>query len=555
MKLNPKDNPLGISVYKLGAKDGKGSWFARRSIHEGLEFEKWKKGLEREFCETMKDHGRPGQGNIRGIGAEKRVEYRRVTGIGKIEVYLLSAQFPGPTAPRDFVTMFLTSDQLPQDVPDEDGPLRHFMVISRPCVHKDTAPRDGYVRGQYESVEYIREIPMKKPRLISASTTDLKDVIDTGRNSSLSKAMLRSSIKNRPREASKSDDSDDERAASDSDLSPRSRRRTAGNPVEWIMITRSDPGGSVPRFMVERGTPNGIVTDASKFLDWANSKNINDFDTDEETPSEEVDEKDMGINRHMTQDDNEKYLGNFHAHNRTDSFGEPSADLTTRKSQELTSDNASGLSGIVPEAQDGPIPMHIPAITSKQTSAYTDEETNFGYNKSPLRHSKSSISSLSSDLSFASALEVNEGEVYSNATSTVTTQAKGSVEAKTHELKQLNKLDRKKRKLDEKLNKAREKEANKRNEDSSRDEEALRKAEEKHKKEIERLERKKQKELRKAEEKRRKTSEKDDKARILKELEDARVEANLLRTERESLKIQVADLQAANKALVDNDGH
>ena len=470
-------------------------------------------------------------------------------------VYLLSAQFPGPTAPRDFVTMFLTSDQLPQDVTDEDGPLRHFMVISRPCVHKDTAPRDGYVRGRYESVEYIREIPMKKPRLISASTTDLKDVIDAGRNSSLSKAMLRSSIKNRPREASKSDDSDDERAASDSDLSPRNRRMTAGNPVEWIMITRSDPGGSVPRFMVERGTPSGIVTDASKFLDWANSKNINDFDSDEETPSEEVDGKDTGINRHMTQDDNEKYLGNFHAHNRTDSFGEPSADLATRKSQELTSDNTSGLSGIVPEAQGGPIPVHIPAITSNQNSAYTDEETNFGYNKSPLRHSKSSISSLSSDLSFASALEVNEEEVYSNATSTVTTQAKGNVEAKTHELKQLNKLERKKKKLDEKLNKAREKEANKRNEDSSRDEEALRKAEEKHKKEIERLERKKQKELRKAEEKRRKTSEKDDKARILKELEDARVEANILRTERESLKIQVADLQAANKALVDKGGH
>ena len=41
------------------------------------------------------------------------------------------------------------------------------------------------------------------------------------------------------------------------------------NPVEWIMLTRSDPGGSVPRFMVERGTPSSIVADASKFLDWA----------------------------------------------------------------------------------------------------------------------------------------------------------------------------------------------------------------------------------------------------------------------------------------------
>jgi hypothetical protein len=41
------------------------------------------------------------------------------------------------------------------------------------------------------------------------------------------------------------------------------------NPVEWIMITRSDPGGGIPRFMVERGTPGSIVADAYKFLNWA----------------------------------------------------------------------------------------------------------------------------------------------------------------------------------------------------------------------------------------------------------------------------------------------
>lgn len=85
VKLNPKDNPLGLSVYKLDAKDGKGSWFARRSIHEGLEFENWKRGLEREFFETMKGHSGTGQGNIRGIGAEKRVEYKRLEGAGKME--------------------------------------------------------------------------------------------------------------------------------------------------------------------------------------------------------------------------------------------------------------------------------------------------------------------------------------------------------------------------------------------------------------------------------------------------------------------------------------
>ena len=85
VKLNPKENPLGIGVYKLASKDGKGAWFARRSVHEGLGYTKWKKGLEREFPETMKVQGGPGEGNIRGIGGEKRVEYKNVEGVGTME--------------------------------------------------------------------------------------------------------------------------------------------------------------------------------------------------------------------------------------------------------------------------------------------------------------------------------------------------------------------------------------------------------------------------------------------------------------------------------------
>lgn len=85
VRLNAKENPLGMSVYKLAGKDGKGAWFARRSIHEGLPFERWKKGFEREFPETMKVQGGPGEGNIRGIGGERRVEYKAVDGVGKME--------------------------------------------------------------------------------------------------------------------------------------------------------------------------------------------------------------------------------------------------------------------------------------------------------------------------------------------------------------------------------------------------------------------------------------------------------------------------------------
>lgn len=80
VKVNP--NPLGVKVYKMGAKDGRGAWFARRSVHEGLSFEQWEAGLDREFIETMEVQGGPGSGSIRGIGADKRVEDHNVPGAG-----------------------------------------------------------------------------------------------------------------------------------------------------------------------------------------------------------------------------------------------------------------------------------------------------------------------------------------------------------------------------------------------------------------------------------------------------------------------------------------
>lgn len=85
VKLNQRDNPLGISVFKLSAKDGRGSWFARRSVHDGLSFDHWKKGLDMEFAETMKIQGSPGSGNIRGIGADKRVEDQTVEDAGRLQ--------------------------------------------------------------------------------------------------------------------------------------------------------------------------------------------------------------------------------------------------------------------------------------------------------------------------------------------------------------------------------------------------------------------------------------------------------------------------------------
>ena len=85
IKLSAKDNPLGMAVYKLPGKDKKGAWFARRSVHEGLGFTKWKLGLQREFPESLAVQGGPGEGNVRGIGGERRVERKEVDGVGIVE--------------------------------------------------------------------------------------------------------------------------------------------------------------------------------------------------------------------------------------------------------------------------------------------------------------------------------------------------------------------------------------------------------------------------------------------------------------------------------------
>ncbi|RAL59755.1 hypothetical protein DID88_000384 [Monilinia fructigena] len=82
-----------------------------------------------------------------------------------------------------------------------------------------------------------------------------------------------------------------------------------------LWVTRSDPGGSVPRFMIDRGTPSAIVSDAGKFLDWACSKTIEDLDSDDEEPVEKTEgtdtEKHEHCHRHHPHHNREKDLHNY----------------------------------------------------------------------------------------------------------------------------------------------------------------------------------------------------------------------------------------------------
>lgn len=263
IKLGQKENTLGISVYKTSGKDGRGSWFARRSVHEGLGFSRFKRAFEREFPTSLAVIGAPGEGNIRGIGAETRVEDITTPNQAKLEVYQLSAQFPGPTTPRDFVTLLLTSSKALKAHKDELVP-RHYMIVSKPCNHPQTQPRDGFIRGQYESVEFIREIP--RGLKTSTSSTDLNQ-LSHKHGHTLEQDVL---IHNADRHAHLHPGPDGaEKTLREPSPASRRRSRTVGepalhasgrpsiddydpedNPIEWIMVTRSDPGGSVPRFLV-----------------------------------------------------------------------------------------------------------------------------------------------------------------------------------------------------------------------------------------------------------------------------------------------------------------
>lgn len=195
-------------------------------------------------------------------------------------VNYLSAQFPGPSAPRDFVAACLASSETPHGDGTSEPPTstRQFSIISRPVLdHPECPDRQGYVRGQYESLEFIREIPAETNPLINRRG-GVSTVEELKRAHSVPDLPRERDSERMGRKRGKTITSPDRGPSGAAEYTPRASFDSAysnlpsedpeKNPVEWIMITRSDPGGSVPRWMVERGTPGSIVKDAEKFLDW-----------------------------------------------------------------------------------------------------------------------------------------------------------------------------------------------------------------------------------------------------------------------------------------------
>ncbi|KAF4552167.1 Hypothetical protein D9617_11g010160 [Elsinoe fawcettii] len=520
--LKVGQNPLDVKVYKMAAHDRHGAWFARRSVHEGISFSRVRKAMRWEFLESMAVQGGPGAGAVRGLAVDTRLEKKKVGQLGQLEVFQLSAQFPGPTTPREFITLLMTSENALSEKSAADGKHipRHLVIISKPCDHPGAEERSGYIRGKYESVEMIREIPLHKRSGKAASTSNLLDnhsgqKSGRERGSTISFAESRGpDAKGEHMDTHESNQEDDE-----ADL----------NPIEWIMITRSDPGGGIPRFMVERGTPAGIVGDVAKFFDWACTK--------EDIP--DPDEQDV-------EEEMERRKSEAPPPELTHMDPTPHQDMP-----EQTQPN-----GILATAQQ--------AIENYAPAAVTD------YLAPKSQQASSPISDSSSDSSYESADDYFQEPILSAESlplsETLPSDASSPSLSRVgtgfaHHDKEIQKLEIQKRKLEAKLSKKRETEASKLASQKGKNDSEATKARERHEREIKKiaerqdkemakLEQRKNKEVEKARRKREKQSERDMVGRVTRERDDYRRRVEAVQKENELLREQIGEVQRENTVLV-----
>lgn len=510
-------------------------------------------------------------------------------------MYHLSAQFPGPTTPRDFVTLLLTSPAAlihANSSPNLNGHLtpnqqhsnsaldgidgipRHYMVISKPCLHPDCPPREGFVRGEYESIEFIREVPVHPPS--SGGSASNSDQQQTGRRRSSSLTLAKETV---IRNATKSQtfhfDQDDPRAVMDSsnggvnngtqgrrrgktisfvepehessqlELPSKPNEEAELNPVEWIMITRSDPGGSVPRFMVERGTPGGIVSDAVKFLDWACKLDMTVVDDKEWHEGEHEQPRDdpsnlqaLETNGHLLGvDPNEGRAGDGQPKGSTDGGIVAPGALTALKQPPINTSlpHSEGHELDPKDAEDSTSTMDSSSIASFATASSGDKGRANGPSGANYAASSHTAASFTTQASQEPSSHIRRSHTVA------------------HE-KELSKLNQRKARLHEKLTATRAKLA------PAKDDAALAKVEEKHRKEtekqeqryqsqIEKIERKHEREEQKREEKRRKLEERDERTRLSRERDELKRQLEAAKKQTDELMGSIGQLQSQNTLL------
>jgi hypothetical protein len=355
------------------------------------------------------------------------------------------------------------------------------MIVSKPCIHPECPPRQGYIRGQYESVEIIREIPSDKPTVKrTRSSIDLGND-PTGERQALAEDMGREAILRAARKAAENKDGrvrgtsvdsaparEDPAQAAESALDDDEEFSAA---VEWLMVTRSDPGGSVPRFMIEKGTPGGIVTDAAKFVKWCTSKAAENV----VSSSEADNHKSEAVKAEKSPIPD------------TEIAAKPTSNLVSEQSaQDESVPSSNGLYGIISGAF-GAVATRLPnglpnpfAGSAAPSTIAEDEED------------AAADSDNSSVASFASALEGDPSDegitppeaVKSEILSTHSSESLTKSNTPAQSEKELKKLQERRRKVQEKMAKMQERISSKRIEDNQRDAAALAKLRDKHEREI-----------------------------------------------------------------------
>lgn len=567
VKIAPRDNPYSMSVYKLAGKDGRGAWFARRSIHEGMSFDKFRLGLETEFGHTLQHTTGPGTGNVRGIGAERKAEHLECDGVGQVDVWLLNAQFPGPTTPRDFVTLFLTGTSGGGDDNNTNSRSpRQFMVVSKPCNHPECAPRSAYIRGNYESVELIREVPIEKPLRRVRSSVDMRreDIqlpSRTGGGMGMSQeAVLRAAQK---RAEARSDEAPSERGLSRSlsGLPPRDRNEGSGvgqsgedteMAIEWVMVTRSDPGGSVPRFMVEKGTPGGIVTDAGKFLKWLETRTEQNLEESRagipEEPEDESPKNNVG----------EATTPRPH-HPSTSVSRPPPGPSQAAVDEDIQPSGFYNMIAGAIGAASTLVTSRLPGVahsTSELDSDLQDSESDTESEASFASAREPEVETPLAKVFSGENLSLGGGDMASmHSTKSDESSTKAAV---SHHERHLKKLQDKHRKIAEKMARQQERASQ---DKSTQGDDQLAKLKEKHdkeiarqqenyRKEVKKMEEKKLKEEKKNEERRKKQQERDERSNAAMQLEKVKVERDMALKQIEILRDQVGELQAQNTKLV-----
>jgi Protein of unknown function (DUF3074) len=476
-------------------------------------------------------------------------------------------------------------------------------VISKPCVHPDAPPREGYIRGHYESIEFIREVPKAKTngpvgRKRASSSALGKEAMlrNAGKSASfpllpnVEESTSGATPATHPDGMTQSETAADSGRARGKTISFGERGREGiqdededeSNPVEWIMITRSDPGGSVPRWMVERGTPAGIVGDAVKFIDWALEKEHPEEDEDdeeEEEDSEKDEEAASATDVQATNADGKEVIptiGDIIAPTTStvditsniESTDKEAAPASTgeEKSEKSTGYIAGAVgavgtgaaiaatfvSGRLTGQSNGTAEREVAPTNGSTTSSDEDDDSDDG---SSLRTFKTADEGSDAESTPSPSQTTSRQNTLSPSKSTAEKTAETDAE------KALAKLNADKAKADEKLRKAREKDQKDTEDMNAAETARLAKIEEKHAREIAKREEKYQKELakieakkkrdaQKADERRKKQMDKDEVAKLTRERDEARQELEKLQKERAIFELQVGQLQAENTALV-----